>query len=191
MRKVALVVLIIIIATASIHAENESTYEFPNFLQGLGMAAGHYAGVGMSYKAIYKEKFGAQLTIGYYAEEEGYRWALPGLELQYHLSRYKNTSFYLSTGLSYEYIRDQYYYWYECDGEDWCSAESLSTTEIWTTGVGFGMEAIFFDRISVTAETIMYYRDNDRASIMVQGGLHYYFNMNGGGDGEIKSEKPE
>jgi len=37
----------------------------------------------------------------------------------------------------------------------------------------------------------MYYRDNGRASIMVQGGLHYYFNMNGQKDAEVKSETPE
>lgn len=189
MKRVLLTLITLTLMATGLIAENGSDMELPNFLQGLGVAAGHYSGVGMSYKFIYKGKYSAQITGGYYADEYEYRWAMPGIALRYHLSRHKNTSFFISTGLSWEYIRDQYYYWYECGDEDYCYGDSIRTTEIWTTGAGFGMEAIFFDRISVTVETILYYRDNERASIMVQGGLHYYFNMNGGRD--IKSETPE
>jgi len=147
----------------------------PKFLQGLGFAAGHYSGVGMSYKLVYNSKYAVQATFGYYSDPDwGDRWSMPGLEFQYHLSRHKFTSFYLSTGISYEYYRSEYYYWY---GEEWDYEPEYQIDKTWTTGIGFGFEALLFERISFTAESILYYRDNERASIMVQGGLHYYFNM--------------
>jgi len=157
----------------------------PKFLQGLGFAAGHYSGVGMSYKLVYNSKYAVQATFGYYSDVDyGDRWAMPGVEFQYHISRNENTSFYLSTGISYEYYRSEYYYWYEFDVDDWDYETKYDIDKIWTTGLGFGFEALVFERISVTVESILYYRDNERASIMVQGGIHYYFNMSSGEEPE-------
>lgn len=189
MRKLSLILFAICLFAISIPAEETEELQLPKYLQGLGVAAGHYSGVGMSYKMIYNGKLGVQLTAGYYADDE-YRWAMPGIEFQYHLSRHKNTSFFVSTGLSYEYDRDIYWYWYEVDDpiDPWYYEETIQTTETWTAGAGFGMEAIFFDRISATVETIFYYRDNDLASIMVQGALHYYFNMDSAKSRERKAQ---
>jgi len=201
MRTRTIVFLIVTIALISTYATDFNESEFPKFMQGLGVAAGHYSGVGMSYKAIFNGRYGIQLTASYYSEEDysdygDYRWAMPGIELQYHLTRHKNTSFYISTGLSYEYIRDEYYYWLEEPVDNWYYETRYEDEHIWTTGAGFGMEAILFDRISATAEAIMYYRDNGRASIMVQGSLHYYFNLDRSrnkdeGKDKIKSQTSE
>lgn len=187
MKRTLVLLAVICFSTLAMANGNSSEEEFPKWLQGLGVAAGHYSGVGMSYKLIHNGTYGVQLTAGYYSDDE-YRWAMPGIELQYHLSRHKNTSFYVSTGISYEYTREEYYYWCEWDGGDWICQPSLQTTEIWTAGAGFGIEAIVLDRISLTAETIFYYRDNDRASIMVQGAIHYYFNIDRKNKSEAKSQ---
>ncbi len=196
MKRTLVLLVLICLSAIALASDNSSRIdptnarEFPRYLQGLGVAAGHYSGVGMSYKLIYQAKYGVQLTAGYYSDEE-YRWAMPGIELQYHLSRHKNTSFYISTGLSYEYTREEYYYWCEWDVDDWVCQSSLVTNEIWTAGAGFGIEAILLDRISLTAETIFYYRDTDRAAIMVQGAIHYYFNMDRKDKPEAKSQSPQ
>jgi len=190
MKKYVPIAFILYLLTGAIWANESTDHEFPEYLQGLGVAAGHYSGVGMSYKMIYKERYGIQFTASYYSDEYEDRWGMPGVEFQYHLSRYKNTSFYISTGLSYEYIRNEYYYWVEEESDNWIMEPHVEIDEIWTTGLGFGMEAIFFDRISVTAEAIMYYRDDETASIMVQGGLHYYFNM-GKKDNSAKAQTSE
>jgi len=187
MKSKLLTFLIICIAASAVIATEIDENELPKWLQGLGVAGGHYSGVGMSYKLIYDGKYGVQLTAGYYADEDHEQWAMPGIEFQYHLSRYKNTSFYISTGLSYEYYRYETYYWYTESVDTWYYEPIYETTEIWTTGIGFGIEAIFFDRISITAESIMFYRDNGRASVMIQGSLHYYFNMGN----ETKSERQQ
>jgi|GEM_PF-2953789 len=169
------------IANAGLNDEN-----LPQFLQGFGFAAGHYSGVGMSYKLVYEGKYAAQVAVGFYSDPEwNDRWAMPGLELQYFLSREERTAFYISTGISYEYYRSEWtpYRWEEDSSGDWYYIEEdpiVDIEKIWTTGFGFGFELLFFDRISYTMESILYYRSNNRGSIMLQGALHYYFNMPNG-----------
>ncbi len=170
--------IIIVCILAAVSFAGLDSPENPRVLQGLGLAAGYYSGVGMSYKLVLDSRYAAQLTVGYYSDNDwGDRWAMPGIELQYHLSRNKYTSFYLSTGLSYEYYRSEYVYWDYIDDTTWNYNTTHETDETWTTGFGFGFEILVFDRISATIESIIYYRDTGQASIMVQGGLHYYFNM--------------
>lgn len=181
MRIVFMSLILVLLLATSILPSGLNDPNQPKFLQGLGFAAGHYTGVGMSYKLVYNSKYAAQITFGYYSDNSddwGDRWAMPGFELQYHLSRSKWTSFYISTGISYEYYRSEYWHYvYEEDIDEYSYEEQYDIDKIWTTGIGFGFELLAFDRISFTIESILYYRDNEQASIMVQGGLHYYFNM--------------
>ena len=176
MRKLFAIILALLVALP-LAAADLSEENVPDFLQGLGFAAGHYSGVGMSYKLIYKGKLGAQITGGYYSDGDGDRWGMPGLELQYYLARNRKTSFYISTGVSFEYNRNEYYYWYPEGEDDGYEEQNVEIDEIWTTGIGMGMEALLLEGISVCVEPIMYYRDNGRASVMVQGAIHYYFNL--------------
>ena len=156
-------------------AVEKPAIEKPAIIHGFGFAAGPYAGIGLSYKAIIKDKLGVQATVGYYSDSEKERWFRPGLELQYYLSHHKWLGFYLSAGVGHEYDRqlNYDYYYYPMDTEE----RTFKITKNTTAGLGFGWEAVLLSRLSVTAEAVYFFRDDESSSIMIQGGLHYYVNL--------------
>lgn len=175
--------ILVLIALASLFIipglAEEKEVEKPSVVHGFGFAAGPYAGIGLSYKAIILEKLGVQTTVGYYSDADKERWFRPGIEFQYFLSRHKWLCFYLTAGVGHEYDRYADYYFTLVDSTNWTYDVEIKyrTVKNTTAGFGFGWEAIVLQRLSGTAEAVYFFRDDGSSSILIQGGLHYYVNI--------------
>ena len=171
--------LIGLLSIIAVFGQTDSTKEEkPRILHGFGFAAGPYAGIGLSYKAIIHDRIGIQATAGYYSDSDKERWFRPGIELQYYLSHHKWLGFYLSAGVGHEYDRNlEYYYYWDTLGYYEGEESEFKITRNTTGGFGFGWEAVLLNRVSVTAEAVYFFRDDESSSIMIQGGLHYYVNL--------------
>ncbi len=149
----------------------------PPVAHGLGFAAGPISGVGLSYKVLFHKTIALQVAGGYYSDGDDFRWALPGAELQWILSREGKLSFYTCAAVSYDYERDtDYNYLYDPIDGSWSDVEEVEVTERTCVGAGIGLELLLLNRLSLTTEGVYYYRTDETAGFLLQIGLHYYVN---------------
>jgi len=149
----------------------------PPVAHGLGFAAGPISGVGLSYKVLFHKTIALQVAGGYYSDGDDFRWALPGAEIQWILSREGKLAFYTCAAVSYDYERDvDYDYLYNPLDGNWSDVEDVEVTERTCAGAGIGLELLLLNRLSLTTEGVYYYRTDETAGFLLQVGLHYYVN---------------
>ena len=102
----------------------------------LGMHAGTTSGLGLSYKALFKNKTMIQLVTLPIASKD-YKYINSGISLKQKLKDYPEWDFYSYCALNYIHIRSKnYYYNYQYDS----NVTTNSYTDLVNTSVGISVE---------------------------------------------------